>query len=80
MRAPRKCFYDFSHLAEIQLDRRRTTQDLYRNLESVLFIVDLLHDSGEIVERPICYANDLTGLEQYLRPRLVDAFLDALQM
>ena len=69
----------FFDLTEIELDGRRTTQYLYRNLQTTLFVVDLLNDSVEVIERPVNNAHDLARLEQHFRPWLVDAFLDALQ-
>src|SRR4029079_19658016 len=66
-------------LAEIELDRRRPSQDLDRNANLALLVIHLFDDTAEVVERNVGHAHDLTGLEQDLRPRLVDAFLHAIQ-
>jgi hypothetical protein len=68
----------FLHLRKIQLDGRRATQDLHRHLQAVLLVVHALDHAVEIVERAVRHAHHLARLEQHLRPRLVDAFLDTV--
>src|SRR5262249_9128305 len=56
--------------------RRRAPEDLHRYLQAVLLVVHALDHAVEVVERPMDHAHYFTGLEQHLRARLVDAFLD----
>src|SRR6185369_12175034 len=67
------------HLAEVELDRSRAAQDLDRDADLALLVVHLLYHAAEVVERAVGYAHDLARLEEDLRPRLVDAFLHAVQ-
>src|SRR5690606_10446897 len=67
------------YLTEIELDGRRAAQNLHRDSDFVLLVVDVLDDAAEIVERTVGDPNDLSRLEQDLRPRLVHALLDAVQ-
>src|SRR5665213_2750680 len=66
-------------LGEIQLHRSGPSQDLHRHLQAVLLVVHALDDAVEVIERPLDNAHHFAGLEEYLRPRLVDTFLDATQ-
>src|SRR5690606_32481323 len=67
------------HLAEVELDRRGPTETPHRNPALALFVIDVLDDAAEVVERPIGHANDLARLEENLRPRLVHALLDPVE-
>src|SRR5450631_485937 len=66
-------------LREIQLHGRRTPQDLHRHLQAVLLVIHRLHHTVEVVERAVGHAHHLTGLEQHLGLRLVDALFHAAQ-
>src|SRR5690606_5364233 len=46
---------------------------------AALLVVDFLDHAVEVVERAVGDANHLTGLEQHLRTRLLDAFLDPVE-
>src|SRR5688572_8042280 len=67
------------HLPEVQLDRRRPAENLDRDLQAALLVVHVLDQPREVVERAVHHAHDFAGLEQHLRPRLLDALLDAAQ-
>src|SRR5690348_8726505 len=67
------------YLTEIELDRGRASEDLDRHADLALLVVHVLDDSAEVVERAVGHADHLARLEQDLRPRLVDAFLHAVQ-
>src|SRR5690606_7247045 len=67
------------HLPEIELHRGRSAKNLHRDPDLVLLVVDVLDDAVEIVEWAVSDAYDLARLEQNLRPRLVDALLNAVQ-
>src|SRR5690606_11146648 len=67
------------YLSEIELDRRRASEDLHGDPHLVLLVVDLLDDAVEVVERTVDHAHDLARLEKHFRPRLVPALLDAVE-
>src|SRR5690606_24869472 len=67
------------HLAELEFDRRRTPENQHRHPQAALLVVDFLDHAVEVVERAIHDADHLAGLEQHLRARLLDAFLDPVE-
>src|SRR6201991_3659651 len=67
------------HLAELELDRGRTTENEYRHAQAALFVVDFLDHAVEVVERTIGDANHLARLEQYLGLWLLNALADAAE-
>src|SRR5690606_41246677 len=68
-----------SDLAELELDRGGATEDQRRHGRAALFVSDFLDHAVEVVERTVDGADHLARLEQHLRTRLLDAFLDAVQ-
>src|SRR5690606_31847810 len=66
-------------LAELEFDRRRTPENQHRHPQAALLVVDFLDPAVEVVERTIHDADHLAGLEQHLRARLLDAFLDPVE-
>src|SRR6202142_4119198 len=69
----------FLHLREIQLDGRRTPENLHRHLQAILFVIHRFDDAVEVVERAVGHTHDLAGFEQHLGLRLVDALFDSPQ-
>src|SRR6185437_8426323 len=66
-------------LTKLKLDRGGATEDQHRDAQTALLVIDLFDDTIEVVERTLGDANHLARLEQHLRTRLLDAFLDTVQ-
>src|SRR3546814_3113399 len=66
-------------LTEAQLDRSRAAEDQHRHAQAALLVVDFLDHAIEVVERAVDDPDHLARLEQHLRLRLADAFLDPVQ-
>src|ERR1700754_84969 len=67
------------HLAELELDRGRTTENEHRDAQAALFVVDFLDHAVEVVERTIGDADHLARLEEDLRTGLFDTLANAAQ-
>src|SRR5277367_3145731 len=70
-RSNAKSFLDYLlNLAELQLDRSRTSKDRDHDLHRFAVFVDLVDDAVEVGKRPIGDAHRLVLLELDLEPRL----------
>src|SRR3569623_1936675 len=76
---PRRSTSTFLYLPELKLDRRRAAEDQHRDAQTALLVIDLFHHAVEIGEWTICDTHDLTRNVHDLGPRLLHAFLYALQ-
>ena len=76
---PAACASGFLHLREVEFDGRGTPEDLHRHLQAVLLVIDIFDHAAEIIEGTIGHPHDFARLEDHLRPRLLDAFLNAPQ-
>src|SRR3569832_550200 len=76
---PRRSTSTFLYLPELKLDRRRAAEDQHRDALTALLVIDLFHHAVEIGEGTFCDTHDLTRFIQDLGPRLLHAFLYALQ-
>src|SRR5436190_18377462 len=58
-------------LQEVQLDRRGAAEDRHHHLDGGAVVVDLVHHSLEVRERPVDDAHRVAALELELRLRLL---------
>src|SRR5690606_25130914 len=61
----------FFYLAELELHRRRTSENQHSNTQTTLLVIDFLDSAGEIIEGPINNPDHFTGLVDNLVGRFV---------
>src|SRR5450756_1718783 len=76
--APTSRFSGLFYLAEIQLNRCRTTKNGHRHAYFVLVVIDVFNRTIEVSERAFLDTHQLTHFEQHLGPRLFNPSLHLL--
>ena len=67
------------YLTKLQFYGRRAPEDQHRHIQAALFVIHILNDTIEVVERTIDDPNHLAGLENGLGLGLINTCFDPLQ-